>query len=136
EYIHRSALETIDGLLLQPLVEMAKHEFVRPEYRVRAYRNVMQAYYPKDRAVLSPLRVTYIFAGPREAVLHALIMKNYGCTQALIGRDHACVGVFYSKYEGHNIFAEYTPEELGINVRLFLEVFYDILYFTSSSAQT
>src|SRR5699024_39639 len=102
EYIHRSALETIDGLLLQPLVEMAKHEFVRPEYRVRAYRNVMQAYYPKDRAVLSPLRVTYIFAGPREAVLHALIMKNYGCTHALIGRDHAGIGSYYDKYAGHS----------------------------------
>ena len=124
EYIHRSALETIDGLLLQPLVEMAKHEFVRPEYRVRAYRNVMQAYYPKDRAVLSPLRVTYIFAGPREAVLHALIMKNYGCTHALIGRDHAGIGSYYDKYAGHSVFDEYSKEELGIEIRTFYEVFY------------
>lgn len=124
EYIHRTALETIDGLLLQPLVEMAKNEFVRPEFRVRAYRNVMDAYYPKERAILSPLRVTYIFAGPREAVLHALIMKNYGCTHALIGRDHAGIGSFYDKYAGHSVFEEYSKEELGIEIRLFHEVFY------------
>lgn len=124
EYIHRTALETIDGLLLQPLVEMAKNEFVRPEYRVRGYRNVMEAYYPKERAILSPLRVTYIFAGPREAVLHALIMKNYGCTHALIGRDHAGIGSFYDKYAGHNVFDDYSKEELGIDIRLFHEVFY------------
>lgn len=124
EYIHRNALETVDGLLLQPLVEMAKNEFVRPEYRVRAYRNVIEAYYPKDRAILSPLRVTYIFAGPREAVLHALIMKNYGCTHALIGRDHAGIGTFYDKYAGHSVFEQYSKEELGIEIQLFHEVFY------------
>ncbi|MFA7437967.1 sulfate adenylyltransferase [Castellaniella sp.] len=124
EYIHRNALEEVDGVFLQPLVEMAKREFVRPEYRVRAYRNVLNAYYPKERAILSPLRVTYIFAGPREAVLHALIMKNYGCTHALIGRDHAGIGSFYDKYAGHSIFDEYDPQELGISVRLFHEVFY------------
>src|SRR5690625_1601910 len=84
EYIHRNALEEVDGLFLQPLVEMAKREYVRHEYRIRGYQNVLDTYYPKDRSILSPLRVTYIFAGPREAILHALIMKNYGCTHALI----------------------------------------------------
>ena len=124
EYIHRNALEQIDGLLLQPLVEMAKREYVRHEYRVLAYRNVLDEYYPEGRTLLSPLRVTYIFAGPREAVLHALIMKNFGCTHALIGRDHAGIGDFYDKYAAHSIFDEYTPEELGIEIRLFQEVFY------------
>ncbi|MFW8564759.1 sulfate adenylyltransferase [Orrella sp. 11846] len=124
EYIHRNALEQVDGLFLQPLVEMAKREYVRHEYRVLAYRNVLETYYPKERAMLSPLRVTYIFAGPREAVLHALIMKNYGCTHALIGRDHAGIGSFYDKYASHSIFDEFTPDELGIDIRLFHEVFY------------
>src|SRR5690625_4870101 len=124
EYIHRNALEEIDGLFLQPLVEMAKREYVRHEYRMLSYRSVIETYYPKDRAILSPLRVTYIFAGPREAVLHALIMKNYGCTHALIGRDHAGIGSFYDKYASHSIFDEFSPEELGIDVRLFHEVFY------------
>src|SRR5690554_3643364 len=124
EYIHRNALEEIDGLFLQPLVEMAKREYVRHEYRMQAYRNVLDTYYPKDRSILSPLRVTYIFAGPRETVLHALIMKNYGCTHALIGRDHAGIGDYYDKYASHSIFDQFSTAELGIDIRLFHEVFY------------
>ncbi|WP_198668806.1 sulfate adenylyltransferase [Homoserinimonas sp. OAct 916] len=136
EYIHRNALEEIDGLLLQPLVEMAKREYVRHEYRMLAYRNVLDQYYPKDRTVLSPLRVTYIFAGPRETVLHALVMKNYGCTHALIGRDHAGIGDFYDKYASHSIFDEFSPEELGIEVRLFHEVFYCSRCSTHATTRT
>lgn len=124
EYIHKNALEEIDGLFLQPLVEMAKREYTRHEFRILAYRSVLETYYPKERSILSPLRVTYIFAGPRETVLHALIMKNYGCTHALIGRDHAGIGDYYDKYASHTIFDEFSPEELGIDVRLFFEVFY------------
>lgn len=124
EYIHRNALEELDGLFVQPLVEMAKREYTRHEFRMLAYRSVLETYYPKDRTILAPLRVTYIFAGPREAVLHALIMKNYGCTHALIGRDHAGIGDFYDKYAAHTIFDTFKPEELGIDVRLFQEVFY------------
>ncbi|MEK3936596.1 sulfate adenylyltransferase [Sporosarcina sp. FSL W7-1349] len=124
EYIHKNALEEIDGLLLQPLVEMAKREYTRHEFRMLSYRSVLETYYPKGRSILAPLRVTYIFAGPRETVLHALIMKNYGCTHALIGRDHAGIGDYYDKYASHSIFDEFKPEELGIDVRLFHEVFY------------
>lgn len=124
EYIHRNALEEVDGLLLLPLVEMAKREYTRHEFRMLAYKSVLDTYYPKDKSTLAPLRVTYIFAGPRETILHALIMKNYGCTHALIGRDHAGVGDYYDKYESHTIFDEYSPEELGIDVRLFHEVFH------------
>ena len=124
EYIHKNALEEIDGLLLQPLVEMAKREYTRHEFRMLSYRSVLDTYYPKGRSILAPLRVTYIFAGPRETVLHALIMKNYGCTHALIGRDHAGIGDYYDKYASHTIFNEFDPVELGIDVRLFHEVFY------------
>lgn len=124
EYIHRNALEEIDGLFLQPLVEMAKREYVRHEYRMLSYKAVLDTYYPTERTILAPLRVTYIFAGPREAVLHALIMKNYGCTHALIGRDHAGIGDFYDKYASHNVFEQFNPKELGIDIRLFHEVFY------------
>lgn len=136
EYIHRNALEEVDGLLLQPLVEMAKREYVRHEYRVLAYRNVLDEYYPGGRTLLSPLRVTYIFAGPRETVLHALVMKNYGCTHALIGRDHAGIGDFYDKYASHTIFDEFSPEELGIEVRLFHEVFYCTRCATHATTET
>lgn len=124
EYIHKNALEEIDGLFLQPLVEMAKREYTRHEFRMLSYRSVLDTYYPKGRSILAPLRVTYIFAGPRETVLHALIMKNYGCTHALIGRDHAGIGDYYDKYASHSIFDEFDPAELGIDVRLFHEVFY------------
>ncbi|WP_062350542.1 sulfate adenylyltransferase [Bacillus kwashiorkori] len=124
EYIHRNALEEMDGLFVQPLVEMAKREYTRHEFRMLSYRAVLDTYYPKKRTILAPLRVTYIFAGPREAVLHALIMKNYGCTHALIGRDHAGVGDYYDKYASHTIFDKFTKEELGIDIRLFHEVFY------------
>src|SRR5690625_2570119 len=136
EYIHRNALEEIDGVFLQPLVEMAKREYVRHEYRVLAYRNVLDTYYPKGRSILSPLRGTYIFAGPRETVLHALIMKNYGCTHALIGRDHAGIGEFYDKYASHTIFDEFEPKELGIDIRLFHEVFYCTRCSSPASSQT
>lgn len=136
EYIHRNALEEVDGLFLQPLVELAKREFIRHEYRMRAYQNVLDTYYPSERSILSPLRVTYIFAGPREAILHAIIMKNYGCTHALIGRDHAGVGDFYDKYASHSIFDEYSGEELGIDIRLFHEVFYDVRAATHATSQT
>lgn len=136
EYIHRNALEEIDGLFLQPLVEMAKREYVRHEHRMLAYRNVLDTYYPKERSILSPLRVTYIFAGPRETVLHALIMKNYGCTHALIGRDHAGIGSFYDKYASHSIFDQFTPEELGIDIRLFHEVFYCSRCSNHATSQT
>lgn len=124
EYIHKNALEEVDGLFVQPLVEMAKREYVRHEYRMLAYRSVLETYYPTERTIMAPLRVTYIFAGPRETILHALIMKNYGCTHALIGRDHAGIGSFYDKYASHTIFDEFPPEELGIDIRLFHEVFY------------
>ncbi|WP_412051262.1 sulfate adenylyltransferase [Hoeflea sp. Naph1] len=136
EYIHKNALEEVDGLFVQPLVEMAKREYVRHEYRMLAYRSVLDTYYPTERTMMSPLRVTYIFAGPREAILHALIMKNYGCTHALIGRDHAGIGSYYDKYASHSIFDQYSAEELGIDIRLFHEVFYCTRCASHASEQT
>ncbi len=136
EYIHRNALEELDGLFVQPLVEMAKREYTRHEFRILSYRSVLDTYYPTERTILAPLRVTYVFAGPREAVLHALIMKNYGCTHALIGRDHAGIGDFYDKYASHSIFDEYGEGELGIDIRLFHEVFYCTRCDTQATDQT
>ncbi|MCJ8008845.1 sulfate adenylyltransferase [Lederbergia wuyishanensis] len=136
EYIHKNALEEVDGLFLQPLVEMAKREYTRHEFRMLAYKSVLETYYPKGRSILAPLRVTYIFAGPRETVLHALIMKNYGCTHALIGRDHAGIGDYYDKYASHRIFDDFKPEELGIDVRLYYEVFYCTRCDTPATVQS
>ncbi|MBW8351132.1 sulfate adenylyltransferase [Bacillus sp. IITD106] len=136
EYIHKNALEEVDGLFLQPLVEMAKREYTRHEFRMLAYKSVLETYYPKGRSILAPLRVTYIFAGPRETVLHALIMKNYGCTHALIGRDHAGIGDYYDKYASHRIFDQFKPAELGIDVRLYFEVFYCTRCDTPATVQS
>src|SRR5699024_1029398 len=107
--MHRDMLEEVDGLLVQPLVEMAKREYTRNEFRMLAYRSVLKNYYPKDRSILASLRVIYIFAGPRETVLHAIVMKNYGCTHAIIGRDHAGIGDYYEKYASHTVFEEFSP---------------------------
>src|SRR5699024_1653747 len=135
-YIHKNALEEIDGVFIQPLVEMAKKEYTRHEFRMLAYRAVIDNYYPKERSLLAPLRVTYIFAGPREAILHALIMKNYGCTHALIGIGHACVCDCYSKYAAHSMFDYYTTVELGINVPRFHEVSHCTSCSSPASPQT
>ena len=89
-----------------------------------SYRAVLDTYYPKERTVLAPLRVTYIFAGPREAVLHALIMKNYGCTPCPYRPGPCGRRRFYDKYASHTVFDTFTSEELGIDIRLFHEVFY------------
>lgn len=136
EYIHKNALEITEGLLIQPLVEMAKREYTRNEFRMLSYKSVLKNYYPANRAILSPLRVTYIFAGPRETVLHALIMKNFGCTHALIGRDHAGIGDYYDKYASHTVFDEYDPKELGIKIQLYHEVFYCTRCHHPASIQT
>ncbi len=124
EYMHKNALETNDGLFIQPLVEMAKHEYVRNEFRLKGYENLINTYYPKEHVLMAPLRVTYIFAGPREAILHALIEKNFGCTSVIIGRDHAGVGNFYDKYACQNVFDQYNEKEIGIKTMFFNEVFY------------
>lgn len=136
EHMHRNLLEEVDGLLVQPLVEMAKREYTRHEFRMLSYKSVLESYYPMERTVFSPLRVTYIFAGPRETVLHALVMKNYGCTHAIIGRDHAGIGDYYDKYASHTIFDGYSPEELGIEVKLFHEVFHCTRCDTLATEQT
>lgn len=124
EYMQKNLLEEVDALLLLPLVEMAKREYTRHEFRMLAYRSVLDEYYPAERSIMFPLRVTYVFAGPREAVLHALILKNLGCTHKIVGRDYAGVGDYYELYESQSIFDEFTPEELGIDIRFFNEVFY------------
>ncbi|MCD1295726.1 sulfate adenylyltransferase [Methanocella sp. CWC-04] len=139
EYIHRTALENNDMLLIQPLVQLAKPEYVRSEYRLQAYETLINKYYPKERALISPLRVTYIFAGPREAILHALVSKNFGATSFAIGRDHAGVGSYYGDYECQTIFDrlyEGGTKELGIDLLFFSEVFYCTRCGTTATENT
>jgi sulfate adenylyltransferase len=124
EHMHRVALEQVDAILLLPQVEMERPEYIRPYHRVMALEALSDVYYPPYRVVLSAMRTNYLFAGPREAVLHAVVMRNYGCTHALIGRDHAGVGDLFDLYAGQHAFDQYETAELGIEPIFFSEVFY------------